>query len=299
MAEAKERTEKSAEALPSIRHILLATDFSERSAAAVPYARRLAEYYGAGIVVVHAMPAEEKSDGETETEAEAEAARAQAESQVREFIEQNPLGQVVYETRVGQGPVWEVFAPLVAEKHIDLIVLGTHGWSGVGKLLLGSVAQRIFNQAPCPVLSVSPRAHKAWGAGGRLGRILYATNFSATSLRALRYALSLAKASGAELLLFHAPAASEAASGEVMRGYHEHLNALIPAEERSWCKSDTMVSAGEPDRAILEAAERNTADVIVMGAHAVEGSLSTFQVPLSTAYRVVAHAACPVLRVRS
>lgn len=299
MPEAETRTARSPETLPSFQRILLATDFSERSAAAAPYARRLAELYGARIVVAHVMPAEEQSDGEMETEAEADAARSQAESRVREFISQNPLGEAAYEMTLGQGPVWEVLAPLVEEKHIDLIVLGTHGWSGVGKLLLGSVAQRIFSVAPCPVLSVSPRAQKGWSAGGRIARVLYATNFSRASLKALPYALSLAKVSGAELLLFHAPAAAEADSPEIVQGYHEHLNALIPAEEKSWCRSDTLVMAGEADRKILEAAERNAADLIVMGAHAAEGTLSSFQVPLSTAYRVVAHAPCPVLRVRA
>ena len=299
MAGAEARAEKPSGTLPSFHRILLATDFSERSAAAVPYARRLAEYYEARILVAHAMPGEETSDGETETEGEAEAGRALAETRVREFLAQNSLGEISYETAVGEGPVWEVFAPLVEEKNVDLIVLGTHGWSGVGKLLLGSVAQRIFSVAPCPVVSVSPRAHRAWGANGTLSRILYATGFSQASLRALPYALSVAKVSGAELLLLHAPAASEESSGEITQGYHQHLNALIPAEHKKWCKSDTLVVAGEAERVILEAAERTSADLVVMGAHSVGGSLATFQIPLSTAYRVVAHAPCPVLRVRS
>ncbi len=298
MPEAAGRAAGLSDAIPSFRRILLATDFSVRSAAAVPFARRLAQFYDANLVVVHVIAAEAEVDGERPTQEEMDAARDEAQTQLREFIAENPFGQVPYETVVGRGPVWEVFAPLVEEKHVDLIVLGTHGWSGVGKLLMGSVAQRIFSLAPCPVLSVSPRAHKSWNADGRLARILYATNFSSASLKALPYALSLAKVSGAELLLLHAPSASEAVSAEIVQGYHQHLNALIPAEERSWCKSDTLVMAGEADREILEAAERNAVDVIVMGAHAVEGSLSSFQVPLSTAYRVVAHAPCPVLRVR-
>jgi nucleotide-binding universal stress UspA family protein len=199
---------------------------------------------------------------------------------------------------IGQGPVWDVLAAMVEEKHIDLIVLGTHGRSGVGKLLLGSVAQRIFSLAPCPVLSVSPRSHRTWGADHRLGRILYATDFSPASLKALPYALSLAKVSHAELVLLHAPESSEATSSEISMGYHQHLSALIPAQQRSWCKSDTLVTAGDPARAILDAASKNNADLIVIGGKAYEGSLAHFQVPMSIAYRVVAHAPCPVLRVR-
>lgn len=299
MPEAEELTVPSPAALPTFKRILLATDFSARSAAAVPFARLLAEYYGATVVIVHVIAAEEQVGGAVQTQAEMDQARELAELQVRDFVAGNPLGHVPYQTVIGRGPVWEVIAPLVQEQNIDLIVLGTHGWSGVGKLLLGSVAQRIFNLAPCPVLSVSPRAHKLGEANGRRARILYATHFSSASLKALPYALSLAKVSHAELLLLHAPEASAAGSPEILQGYHQHLNALIPPEERSWCRSDTLVLAGDPDRVILEAAELNSVDFIVMGAHAVEGSLSSFQVPLSTAYRVVAHAPCPVLRVRN
>jgi len=63
----------------------------------------------------------------------------------------------------------------------DRMRLGTDGRSGVGKLLLGSVAQRIFNVVPCPVLTVSPRAGKSWGAVGKFARILYPTDFSVGS----------------------------------------------------------------------------------------------------------------------
>src|SRR5208282_2705748 len=299
MPEAGERTVHSADALPSFKRILLATDFSVRSAAAVPFARLIAEYYGAVIVVFHVITAEEPAGAGTQTQAELDEARDLAESQVRKFVAENPLGQVPYETVVGRGPVGEVFAPLVEEKHIDLTVLGTHGWSGVGKLLLGSVAQRIFSQAPCPVLSISPRARGLGEANGRRARILFATGFSPSSLKALPYALSLAKVSHAELLLLHAPEAAAADSAQIVQGYHEHLNALIPAQERSWCRYDTLVTAGDPDRMILDAAERNSVDFIVLGGHPLEGPLSSFQVPLSTSYRVVAHAPCPVLRVRS
>ena len=299
MPEADQQAAGTSPAIPAFKRILLATDFSVRSVVAVPFARSLAEYYGGSIVVAHVIAGEAPAGGGMHTPAELDATRAQAEFEVRRFVAENPLGRVPYETVVGRGPVWEFFAPLVEEKDIDLIVLGTHGWSGVGKLLLGSVAQRIFSLAPCPVLSVSPRVQKSWDADGRLTTILYPTDFSPTGLKALPYALSLAKVSRARLLLLHAPQGSAAGSAEIVQGFHQHLNALIPPEERSWCKSDTLVTAGDPEQVILDAAERNAADVIVMGAHAFEGTLSSFQVPLSIAYRVVAHAPCPVLRVRS
>ena len=119
------------------------------------------------------------------------------------------------------------------------------------------------------------------------------TDFSEESLVALRYALSVAKIEGSELILLHA--ASEPPRHEVLKEYYRRLNALIPQEARAWCKSDALVSVGDPVEAILKAASEQNADCIVISAHRAEG---TFNVPLTMAYQVVAHAHCPVLRVR-
>lgn len=289
--------------LPTFSRILLVTDFSDCSAAAVPFAALLAEYYHASVVVCYVIAEQQEDAG---AQAQPAQIRAAAEARLRKFIAASSLGESNYEIVIEQGQTWDVLAAVVEEKHIDLIVLGTRGRSGVGKLLLGSVAQRIFSLAPCPVLSVSPRARKSWGSDQRLARILYATDFLPGSLKALPYALSLAQVSHAELLLLHAPVPSVATSAEALPretlqvyDQHQHLSALIPPKYRIWCKSDTLVTPGDPVRSIVETATKYSVDFIVIGAHGFDGSLAHFQVPLSTAYRVVAHAPCPVLRVRS
>ena len=286
-------------AIPSFTRILLATDFSASSAASATFAALLARYYRAFLVVVHVISVAPHADGVTQKEPEIDNSQEVAEAQLRDFVSRTPLSECTHETVVGQGPVWDVLAAMIEEKHIDLIVVGTRGRSLVGKLLMGSVAQRIFSLAPCPVLSVSPRSHRTLGADRGLSRILYATDFSSASLKALPYALSLAQVSHARLVLLHAPDPSEANSNEIVMGYHQHLSALIPPQHRNRCESDTLVTVGEPSRAILDAAAENSADLIILGAHAYEGLLSHFQVPISIAYRVVALAPCPVLRVRS
>ncbi|MFZ3211561.1 MAG: universal stress protein [Terriglobales bacterium] len=280
--------------LPSFTRILLVTDFSDCSEAAVPFVRLMAECYGASVVAAHIITG---ATTEAATEAaphEAGALQGAAEVQMRRFLARNALGEVPVETIIERGSVADVLAPLIQKQGIDLVVVGTHGRSGVGKLLLGSVAQRIFNVVPCPVLSVSPRAAKAPGAAEKFARILYPTDFSEVSLVALPYALSLAKIEGSALILLHA--ASEPPRHEVLQEYYRRLNALIPQEARAWCKSDALVSVGDPVEAILQAAAEQNADCIVISAHRAEG---TFNVPLTTAYQVVAHAPCPVLRLRS
>ena len=279
------------EMLPSFTRILLVTDFSDCSEAAVPFARLMAERYAARVVVAHIITG--VGAAAEEAAHPAHDAQAAAEAEMQRFLERNTLGEVPVETVIERGPVADVLATSIEKRGIDLVVVGTHGRSGVGKLLMGSVAQRIFNVAPCPVLSVSPRAGKPSGAAEKFAKILYPTDFSEESLRALPYALSLARIDGSTLVLLHA--AGEQPPQQVLQAYYMRLNALIPPEARTWCRSDALVSTGDPTEVILQAASEQNADLIVISAHRAEG---TFNVPLTTAYQVVAHAHCPVLRVR-
>lgn len=281
--------------LPSFSRILLVTDFSRFSEAAVPFACLLADHYSARLEVAHVIRSETEGGQEPVS---AEEAQKAAEEQMRKFVADHALGNV--STSVGRGMVTDVVSKMIEERNIDLVVLGTHGRSGVGKLMMGSIAQRIFNVVRCPVLSVSPRARKTWGAGGKLGRILHATDFSDEAMKALPYALSLAKVSDAELLLLHAPKSSLNEPEDSAQRIHQALFQLVPQAVRSWLKFDTLVIPGNTSEVIVKAASEHNADFIVIGAHRVqEGPMYNINVPLSTAYQVVAHAHCPVLRVRS
>lgn len=286
--------------LPSFKRILLVTDFSSAAEVAVPFARRLADLYEpATVFVSHILPEPELATaGEPVKADKAEQERQAAEGQMEKLLKQNSFGEAHVETVIRQGSVAEVVGSIIEEKKVDVLVVGTHGRSGVGKLLLGSVAQRIFNTASCPVLSVSPRARRSWGDREKLARILYATDFSTDSLHALPYALSLSRVTKAELLLLNvlnAPA-NEPIRDSILKECHTRLNALIPRSAQRWCKSDALAIPGDAADVILQTAAEQNAGLIVIGAHRVEGRIN---VPLSTAYRVVAHAHCPVLRVRS
>ncbi|MFB3916789.1 MAG: universal stress protein [Terriglobales bacterium] len=287
--------------LPSFKRILLATDFSRYSAAAVPFATLFADYYDATVFATHVIPAETEPEIESEPGEQGEQARESAETRMQRFLAENPLGEAPVETIITRGRVWDVLADVVEKEGIDLIVLGTHGRRGLSKLMMGSVAEHIFQMAPCPVLSVGGRARKTWGTEGKLSRILYATDLSTTSLNTLPYALSLAKVSDAELALLHVP---ESSPGGVTRAeesasLHARLNSLIPAHARAWCRCDTFVISGDPAEVILRVAKEHNVDIVVIGGHRVEGRLYTVRVPITTAYRVVSRADWPVLRVRS
>lgn len=193
----------------------------------------------------------------------------------------------------------------------DLIVMGTHGASGFEHLLLGSVTEKVLRRAPCPVLTVPPRAQATSQLPFR--RLLCAIDFSDSSLRGLELAYALAKESRARLTLLHtvewpwpeppAPALEElppnqAAGLRELRRYLEttatqRLEALIPREGGDHCAVVPRVAHGKAYAEILRVAAEERADLIVTGVrgrHAVD-----VMVFGSTTNQVVRRATCPVL----
>ena len=127
------------EALPTVRQILLATDFSESSDAAARVARDYARHFGARLHLLHVVwPGADKAMPPSLSTL---ADELRGDVPVLTAVESgSPAVQIVrYTTRHG----------------IDLIVLGTHGRTGVSRALLGSVAERVVRTASCPVLTIS------------------------------------------------------------------------------------------------------------------------------------------------
>jgi nucleotide-binding universal stress UspA family protein len=215
-------------------------------------------------------------------------------------------------SHVRHGQVWKNLAEIIQENNIDLIVLGTHGRTGLGKLLLGSVAENILRHAPCPVLTVGPKVSghaklPALRPGGRnlappeleLQQIVFATNFDQYSLFVAGKAVALAEEFRARLALLHV---IEDYSGlgsrpDLMEGSICRLKSLIPNDAALQYPPETMLEFGFASECILKIASEREADMIVLGARAAEQIGST-HLPWSTAHDVIAQAHCPVLTVR-
>ena len=113
-----------------------------------------------------------------------------------------------------------------------MLVLGTHGRAGLGKLLIGSVAEEVFRRASCPVMTVGPHASSKVQNEIHFQHILFATDFSPDSLAALPYAVSLAKEDQAKLTFLHVveqPAAGIVDLDAVTSALMLRLHKLIPA----------------------------------------------------------------------
>jgi nucleotide-binding universal stress UspA family protein len=138
----------------AVKHILVPTDFSEMSDAALKYAVGLAQTFSSQLYLVH-VP------GKSGENFEANFPIGRFENMVRERFEtlvSQPEAKQLrpeYAVRIGS-PAHEIVR-YADDRDIDLIVMGTHGRSGVAHMVMGSVAEQVVREAPCPVLIVRHR----------------------------------------------------------------------------------------------------------------------------------------------
>ena len=134
------------------RTILVTTDFSANSAVAVKPAIEIAAKFAGSILLVHAL---EGAGPEPEAVAvDLGALAAITREQLQEFGTREIGTQVPWTAEVVFGPPYVAITDAAARHHADLIVVATHGRTGLLHLLLGSVAERVARTAACPVLTV-------------------------------------------------------------------------------------------------------------------------------------------------
>ena len=289
----------------SLMNILLATDLSECANSAVPYALSLARRYGATIHAAYVVPADSAlfymSPADWAVVAEDD------EKRMRGYISalENQVGYVPHRVMTPRGNVWDALEQIIKEHKIDMLVLGTHGRTGVRKLFMGSVAEDLFRRAECPVLSIGPKVSGTPEREARFRRILFATDFSRESLTALPYAVSLAEEDEAQLALLHVigqPAAGVVNLAEVSASWEQRLKELVPTNAEPWCHTQYLVEFGQqfasPAEGILRAAEYSATDLIVLGVRSVHRKSGLVTHLASATAHILAHATCPVLTVR-
>jgi nucleotide-binding universal stress UspA family protein len=142
-----------------MKRIVCPTDFSEAAAAAEREAVRLAIAFGAEIVLVHVAseaPLWRESVFTDSLLGVFEAQRKWAQDTLAARAAALAAERVAARGVVRVGGAWSEIVRLATEEHADMIVMGTQGRTGLHRLLLGSVAERVIRQAPCPVLTVRP-----------------------------------------------------------------------------------------------------------------------------------------------
>jgi nucleotide-binding universal stress UspA family protein len=296
---------------PSLRSILCAVDFSEPSRQALRWAIAIANEWSSRLTVLTAVDP-----------LLAEAARARfaldlvttdVDPALRHFVDATANGASAKRARpelIAQiGEAAAVVLSEAARLQADLIVIGTHGLSGLKKLMLGSTAERVLRKATVPVLAIPPAALPATvsDTGGPLlavRAVLAASDFSRPATRALQYAAAIARRLNARLFLTHVVSPLNVSSEfqRYVEGIDEHATARARTMlEAQGCDVlgpqpvETLVELGRPADRIASIGRDRGAGLIVMGLASEQGAHAGR--PGAIAYRVLCQSHVPVLVV--
>jgi nucleotide-binding universal stress UspA family protein len=297
----------------SINRILCPIDFSEFSRDAVRHGVALARWYAAHLILFHVYQTAQPLpvDGAPGTvPVLVEVDPDTVADDVRRFC--TPLLGACADTAeivVRSGDAAREIRDEAARGPYDLLILGTHGRSGFERLFLGSVTEKVIRSTRTPVLTIPPPVREP---GSPLYKtILCPVEFSDAAIRALEYALSLAKEADARLILMHVVEDFIGHGGALAHGHLSvseyyarleedaamRLRSLVPDDARTWSRPEARVVRGHAYQEILEVVTAEQVDLVVMG---VQGkSVVNRLVFGSTTHRVIREAGCPVLTLHA
>ena len=304
--------------MTELKRILCAVDFSDCSRRALDHALAVARCYGSSVTALHVMePAPVVAPGPPPHYVGAATLGSTALSpidrniiaaQVQRLADAEQVPGVPVATLVAEAPV--ISSEILAQAErlgTDLLVMGTHGRSGLERLFLGSTAEQVLRKARCPVMTVPSKAADAVPRGPvPFTRILCAVDFSESSKRALDYATRLAEEGQAVLTLAHiietrplyydfAPPMAIDLTAWIEEA-RTRLRTMVPDAVRSSCSIREVVREGKPSREILRLADEGANDLLVLGVQG-RGAANLF-VFGSTTYHVMREAHCAVLTLR-
>ncbi len=279
-----------------VHTILFPTDFSENAQQAFPLSCSLARDCGARIVVLYVVPPPIGHDQllARRNPDEYHAGSWQALRQV-----QAPDENVQVEHRLEDGDAAKEILKVADDVQSGLIVMGTHGRTGLGRAIVGSVAEQVLRGATCPVLTV-----RKGSVMPKIQTILLPMDFSESSESALRVAFSLARDYHARLIILHVaspglamPYSEFQKTLEQSSGYRRELEEKLRQCQKPECNAEFRVEEGDAADQIIRVAQQAHCDLIVMGTHGRTG-LPRLLLG-SVAEKVLRTAPCPVLMLKS
>jgi nucleotide-binding universal stress UspA family protein len=288
--------------LPQVRlkRILCATDFSPGSFTALPVVASIARRYGAKVFVSNVWAPLPYTMVTPEAVNIMEKRQEQAARQkLTEYRQAASTFGISPRLIMKSGdPVVEL-ERVVREQDIDLAVISTHGRVGLKHLTMGSIAEALFRNLSCPVLTVGPHLAHRFSGNVEVRNILFPTDMSEDSRAVLANLASLAKEYDAKLTFLHVlpeetrqnPDARSL--GEPLR--QEMMRIFCPAISPN-CQADFAIEFGDPADAILRRANEMNADLIGFGVRPANDVV--LHLRNTVAYRVILDAPCPVLTQR-
>lgn len=281
--------------------ILIPTDGSDVAASAASAAVGLARQFDADLHAIHVVETEPFPVVFEDVTAEL----AEQGRRALEAIEERATDADVEATTtvIEDGrPVHRAVLEYADEHGIDLVVMGTHGRTGLGRVVLGSATEQTLRESPVPVMTV----HDDTTVGETFTSILVPFDGSDGAHAAVDHAFGLARATGATVHLLNVVDHGVVAGGDVNVGMvldaledsgERALETVAERAEREGVDiGDASVRIGSPFRSIVEYADEEGVDCIVMGTH---GRAGIDRVLLgSVAERVIRQTSVPVIATK-
>ena len=280
--------------------IVLATDFSPASSAALSTAGRFAHIFKAKVLVVHVFQYVARHQYQVPVDWMIECIRRDVQHRMNET--RKVLTNIGVETEgrlIEDGfPALEILNVLQTCKN-PLLVMGTHAIGGMDRFVLGSTAEEVLRQASCPVITVGPHVTSEEGSDPNLHKVLYATDFSDASLAAVPFAALLQKSSSASLRVLHVSADPDFHGSSEDGSFDLIQKALgsAGAESAEFAAEYVTLHGKDISQAITNEAERYPADLLVLGVHRASAFASHLAPKI--AFQVIAAAPCAVLTTSS
>lgn len=282
-------------AMLPVHTILFPTDFSDSAQQVFPLACSLARDCGARIVVLHVAAPLRSQDplSALQDRDEYHKERWQTLHQMRA-----PDANVHVEHQLETGDAAPEILRVAQQNKAGLIVIGTHGGTGIGRLLVGSVTEQVLRAASCPVLAVKKNQ-----VASNIQTILLPTDLSESSESALGVAFSLARDYHARLIVLHVASSGNAvpySQFEMMlkesSSYRHELEEQLRQCQKPACNAEFRVAEGDAADQINRIAQETRCDLIVMGTHGRTGLQRLLMG--SVAENTLRNASCPVLLVK-
>jgi len=238
-----------------------------------------------------------------------EAVSREAADLENSLIQTGALTGIQHKFIVRQGELWPELREIIRQESADLLVVGTHGRHGMAKLFFGSIAEQIFRQADCPVLTFGPHSDgRSWfGTSSTHRTFLFTTDFGPASLHGLPQAIAAANQFGAKLAFLSIVPAASSHTDEGLRNCQADarmrtLQRLTELADNAGLDLTPELYAefesGRPvSEKILETADKLRADLIIMGLHDSAHTGIVSHLDLASTYDVVCQASSPVLTV--
>jgi nucleotide-binding universal stress UspA family protein len=285
--------------IPTFERLLISTDFSAASQAASRTALETCLELHARLFILHVFEyaniAPPEAGGQIlDLQALGDRCRSSLEMLRQQAADAGVDCETIFEIGIAEATILET----ITAKKIDLAILGTSALHGFERLVFGSTAEAVLRRATCPVMTVGPQAVHPVGAFSiPWGPIVFATDFHASTIDAIRYAARLSQLTGAPLHCLHVLPRTLEATGEsqIVPGIMSEALKRIAGE--SGLVLDPPICAttygSEISNAVVDYAKKQEARLIVLGVR--QASLLASRLPEHIAYRIITEAPCPVL----